>query len=77
MNSYVAVSYTHLDVYKRQALVHQLEDCGLEVESFTAPGQLFEAVSERQHGERPLSLAVLGITASQLPPEDVYKRQPW
>ena len=58
----------------RQALAHQLEDCGLEVESFADPGQLFDAVNQQQNQERPLSLAVLGITASQLPPDSLGQR---
>lgn len=53
----------------RQALTHQLEDCGLEVESFAGLQPLLEAVSQQHQHERPLSLAVLGITAEQLPPE--------
>ncbi|MGG2397343.1 response regulator [Pseudomonas sp. SH1-B] len=58
----------------RQALAHQLEDCGLEVESFADPGQLFEAVSSQQQRDRPLTLAVLGITAAQLPAETLGQR---
>ena len=58
----------------RQALTHQLEDCGLEVESFSDPAQLFEAVNNQHTRERPLSLAVLGITASQLAPESLGQR---
>jgi len=58
----------------RQALAHLLEDCGLEVESFSDPGQLFEAVNNQHNRERPLSLAVLGITASQLPPDRLGQR---
>ena len=53
----------------RQALAHQLEDCGLEVESFTEPKQLFDAVHTQQNGECPLSLAVLGINSCQIAPE--------
>ncbi len=58
----------------RQALAHQLEDCGLEVQSFADPGQLFEAVHDQQHGQPPLSLAVLGITAGQMPPDVLGQR---
>ena len=58
----------------RKALAHQLEDCGLEVESFADPAQLFDAVNQQQNQERPLSLAVLGITASQLPPDSLGQR---
>ncbi|MFI8747870.1 response regulator [Pseudomonas sp. NPDC077186] len=58
----------------RQALSHQLEDCGLEVESFADLGQLLDAVASQQQRERPLSLAVLGITAAQLPADALGQR---
>ncbi len=58
----------------RQALAHQLEDCGLEVESFADAGALFDAVSTQQHQTRPLTLAVLGITAGQMPPDTLGQR---
>ncbi|MGQ7957124.1 response regulator [Pseudomonas sp. SP16.1] len=58
----------------RQALAHQLEDCGLEVESFARLEQLLEAVAAQQQCERPLSLAVLGITTEQLPPDALGQR---
>jgi two-component system, NarL family, sensor histidine kinase BarA len=58
----------------RQALAHQLEDCGLEVESFADLGQLLDAVASQQQRERPLSLAVLGITAAQLPADALGQR---
>lgn len=67
LGRHVAVLESH--ELARQALAHQLEDCGLEVESFANLGQLFEAVIRQQQSEHPLSLAVLGITAGQLSPE--------
>ena len=53
----------------RQALQHQLEDCGLKVEAFSNLDSLLEAVAQRQHSSAPIELAVLGITARELPPE--------
>lgn len=53
----------------RQALVHQLEDCGLEVESFNSLPSLLEAVAQRQQGDKPLGLAVLGLTIQQVTPD--------
>ncbi|MFZ2319368.1 MAG: response regulator [Pseudomonas sp.] len=53
----------------RQALQHQLEDCGLKVEAFSNLDSLLAAVAQRQHSSAPIELAVLGITARELPPE--------
>lgn len=53
----------------RQALQHQLEDCGLKVEAFSNLDNLLAAVAQRQHSSAPIELAVLGITARELPPE--------
>src|SRR5690606_8832014 len=53
----------------RQAMTHQLEDCGLQVQGFANPEQFFEAVKNQREAEQPLGLAVLGITASQMPPD--------
>ncbi|GIZ13289.1 response regulator [Pseudomonas sp. NCCP-436] len=53
----------------RQALTHQLEDCGLQVQAFAEPEQLLEGVARQQNTEQALSLAVLGINATQLTPE--------
>ncbi len=53
----------------RQALQHQLEDCGLKVEAFSDIDSLLEAVARQQHSSTPIQLAVLGITARELPPE--------
>ncbi|WP_341303311.1 response regulator [Pseudomonas sp. TMP25] len=53
----------------RQALQHQLEDCGLEVSCFDNLDCLLAAVAEAQHSAFPLELAVLGVSTQNLPPE--------
>jgi two-component system, NarL family, sensor histidine kinase BarA len=58
----------------RQALQHQLEDCGLHVSSFADLDALCEAVSRAQQGEQPIELAVLGVTAQLMPTERLGKR---
>ncbi|VXC41292.1 Sensor histidine kinase GacS [Pseudomonas sp. 8Z] len=55
----------------RQALVHQLEDCGLEVESVDSLPILLDTVAKRQQSESPLSLAVLGLATQQVTPEQL------
>ena len=50
----------------RQALVHQLEDCGLEVSPFKSVEQLQAAVAAARAAARPLELAVLGVTSLDL-----------
>ncbi|WP_339487366.1 response regulator [Pseudomonas sp. EL_65y_Pfl2_R95] len=61
----------------RQALQHQLEDCGLIVSPFSEPGSLIEAIKSSQETPAPIGIAVLGVTARELPPEtlDQYLRQ--
>ncbi|UTW08654.1 response regulator [Pseudomonas benzenivorans] len=58
----------------RQALEHQLEDCGLKVSAFADLDSLLEAVDAAHHGEQPINLAVLGVTAQSLPPENLGQR---
>jgi two-component system, NarL family, sensor histidine kinase BarA len=53
----------------RQALQHQLEDCGLQVSAFDSLDSLFAAVSAACHDEQPIELAVLGVSTQALPPE--------
>lgn len=53
----------------RQALVHQLEDCGLEVSAFKSVEQLQAAVAAARAAARPLELAVLGVTSFDLSAE--------
>ena len=58
----------------RQALQHQLEDCGLQVSAFADLDTLCEAVSSAQQGTQPIELAVLGVTARLMPPELLGQR---
>ena len=55
----------------RQALQHQLEDCGLEVSPCTSLDHLQHLVQEAQHSARPIELAVLGVSLHSLPPEQL------
>ncbi|NQD92180.1 response regulator [Pseudomonas sp. CrR25] len=58
----------------RQALQHQLEDCGLHVNAFANLDCLLEAVAAAQQSSAPISLAVLGVTTQVLPPERLGQR---
>ncbi|UVE16625.1 ATP-binding protein [Pseudomonas sp. LS44] len=53
----------------RQALCHQLEDCGLEVLQLPSLDTLLETVTAQRHGDLPIGLAVLGVNTQNLPPE--------
>ncbi|MDT4804395.1 Signal transduction histidine-protein kinase BarA [compost metagenome] len=53
----------------RQAMQHQLEDHGLQVQQFSSLDALLEAVATQRHGDQPIDLAVLGANAQELPPE--------
>jgi two-component system sensor histidine kinase BarA len=53
----------------RQALQHQLEDCGLQVSVFDNLDSLLAAVAEARHSTQPIELAVLGVSTQTLPPE--------
>ncbi len=53
----------------RQALQHQLEDCGLKVSGFDNLDSLLVAVAEARHNAQPIELAVLGVSTQTLPPE--------
>ena len=53
----------------RQALQHQLQDCGLQASCFADLDSLLEAVAAAQHSAQPFELAVLGVSAHALPPE--------
>jgi two-component system sensor histidine kinase BarA len=53
----------------RQALLHQLEDCGLDVVPFASLDALAEGVSMALASGRPIELAVLGVTRVDLAPE--------
>ncbi len=51
----------------QQALQHQLEDCGLQVETCASLESLCQTVAERQHGPQPIRLAILGASQTSLP----------
>nr|WP_244633802.1 response regulator [Pseudomonas coleopterorum] len=53
----------------RQALQHQLEDCGLDVTDFKSLDKLVLATHAARQAGQPLDLAVLGITAHEISPE--------
>ncbi|MBC9251758.1 hybrid sensor histidine kinase/response regulator [Pseudomonas alcaligenes] len=58
----------------RQALLHQLEDCGLQVQPCNDLEQLLELVAGQQQGPQAVSLAVLGVSVQELPPEQLSQR---
>jgi two-component system sensor histidine kinase BarA len=58
----------------RQALQHQLEDCGLQVSDFDNLDSLLSAVAEARHSAQPIELAVLGVSTQTLPPERLDQR---
>ena len=53
----------------RQALHHQLEDCGLEVTPCTTLENLTNCVTGAHQTAQAIDLAVLGVTANDTPPE--------
>lgn len=53
----------------RQALQHQLEDCGLDVTPFNTLESLTNGITGAHQTEQAIDLAVLGVTANDLPPE--------
>ena len=53
----------------RQALQHQLEDCGLQVTPFNTLESLTNGVTVAHQTEQAIDLAVLGITSNDMPPE--------
>ena len=53
----------------RQALQHQLEDCGLDVTPFTTLEKLTNCVTGAHQTPLAIDLAVLGVTANDMPPE--------
>ena len=57
----------------RQALQHQLEDCGLHVNAFASLEQLGEGLCAARLDGRPIELAVLGITSQCISPEKLGK----
>ena len=53
----------------RQALEHQLEDCGLQVRPFASLERLVEAARAARQAGQPLERAVIGITHQEISPE--------
>ena len=53
----------------RQALQHQLEDCGLEVTPFNTLEALTNGITGAHQTDQAIDLAVLGITTKDMPPE--------
>lgn len=53
----------------RQALVHQMEDCGLAVTTFTTIDQLLKGVEAAHLAGLPFELAILGVNLQSLAPE--------
>lgn len=53
----------------RQALQHQLEDCGLDVTPFNTLESLTNGVTGAHQTDQAIDLAVLGITSNDMPPE--------
>ena len=53
----------------RQALQHQLEDCGLEVTPFNSLESLTNGITSAHQTDQAIDLAVLGVTANDIPPE--------
>ncbi|TLP61298.1 MULTISPECIES: response regulator [Pseudomonas] len=60
----------------RQALEHQLEDCGLSVSLFSSCDQLLEAVNAAYQAGQPFDFAVLGANLSSLAPEQLGQYHP-
>jgi len=53
----------------RQALEHQLEDCGLQVSAFHSIDSLLNAVAAGRMAGEPFTLAVLGVNLNGVSPE--------
>lgn len=68
-----AAALEHHDL-ARQALQHQLEDCGLQVSGFDNLDSLLSAVAEARHSAQPIELAILGVSTQTLPPERLDQR---
>lgn len=53
----------------RQALEHQLEDCGLQVSTFHSIDPLLHAVAAARMAGEPFTLAVMGVNLDSVAPE--------
>ena len=57
----------------RQALEHQLEDCGLQTLMFNNLENLLNGVTAAHQTAAAINLAVVGVTSHELPPERLRK----
>jgi two-component system sensor histidine kinase BarA len=53
----------------RQALQHQLEDCGMRVNSYARLPELIDSIRDSQIGPDPIEFAVLGVSSQSFLPE--------
>ncbi|RWU21861.1 hybrid sensor histidine kinase/response regulator [Pseudomonas alkylphenolica] len=53
----------------RQALEHQLEDCGLRISTFNSIDPLLHAVAAARMAGEPITLAVMGVNLDSVSPE--------
>ncbi|MEX5339928.1 response regulator [Pseudomonas sp. I2] len=60
----------------RQALEHQLEDCGLSVSLFASFEQLLQGVQAASQAGQPFEFAVLGANLGNLSPEQLGRYHP-
>ena len=67
LGQHVAILESH--ELARQALQHQLEDCGLITQTFTALDTLLSAVKQQRYSSTPIHLAVLGVNAQDFAPQ--------
>jgi two-component system sensor histidine kinase BarA len=67
LGQHVAILESH--ELARQALQHQLEDCGLITQTFTALDTLLSAVKQQRYSSKPIHLAVLGVNAQDFAPQ--------
>ncbi|MFD2404561.1 response regulator [Azorhizophilus paspali] len=58
----------------RQSIQHQLEDCGLEVQSFAEFDGLLAGVAATRQEERPIGLTVLGVTSRDTSTDELAQR---
>ncbi|MEK1906877.1 MAG: response regulator [Pseudomonas sp.] len=58
----------------RQALIHQLQDCGLQTLACNDLEQLLEHVGKHRQSPQAVELAVLGVSVHELPPEQLSQR---
>ena len=67
LGQHVAILESH--ELARQALQHQLEDCGLITQTFTTLDTLLSAVKQQRYSSKPIHLAVLGVNAQDFAPQ--------